>query len=69
MVLVALEVLLLCLRMLYFGMAYEHLSALLRMVLTVIKARGRGGLARARTREGLPVPVCEVHVWARHPSP
>ncbi|KAI8473405.1 MAG: Ion transport protein-domain-containing protein [Monoraphidium minutum] len=36
-VLVALEVLLLCLRMLYFCMAYEHFGALLRMVLIVIK--------------------------------
>lgn len=36
-ILVALEVLLLCLRMLYFCMAYEHFGALLRMVLIVIK--------------------------------
>lgn len=35
----ALEVLLLCLRMLYFCMAYEHFGALLRMVLIVIKVR------------------------------
>jgi hypothetical protein len=40
-VLVALEVLLLCLRMLYFCMAYEHFGALLRMVLIVIKVGGR----------------------------
>jgi len=41
-VLVALEVLLLCLRMLYFCMAYEHFGALLRMVLIVIKVGGWG---------------------------
>lgn len=38
-VLAALEVLLLCLRALYFCMAYEHFGALLRMVLIVIKVR------------------------------
>ncbi len=40
MILVAMEVLLLCLRMLYFCMAYEHFGALLRMVLIVIKVSG-----------------------------
>lgn len=38
-VLTALEVLLLCLRALYFAMAYEHFGALLRMVLIVVKVR------------------------------
>jgi hypothetical protein len=38
-ILMALEFLLLCLRMLYFCMAIEQIGALLRMVLIVIKVR------------------------------
>ena len=54
-VLAALEVLLLCLRALYFCMAYEHFGALLRMVLLVIKVR-------ARCRGGAGAPLCPCHL-------
>jgi hypothetical protein len=42
-ILMALEFLLLCLRMLYFCMALDQIGALLRMVMMVIKVRRKRG--------------------------
>jgi hypothetical protein len=49
-ILVAVEVLLLCLRSLYFCMAFEQIGALLRMVLIVIKVRSLLAKKRVMTK-------------------